>query len=42
MASEIKKLTSVASEKSVLESKFDEVEKQLKSAEAQLKEEVTV
>ncbi|KAG2260311.1 hypothetical protein Bca52824_079605 [Brassica carinata] len=40
MASEIKKLTSVASEKSVLESKFDEVEKQLKSAEAQLKEEV--
>ncbi|ESQ36392.1 hypothetical protein EUTSA_v10006865mg [Eutrema salsugineum] len=40
MVSEIKNLSAVAAEKLVLESNFEEVEKQLKKAEAQLKEEV--
>lgn len=42
MVSEIEKLSAVAAEKSLLESKFEEVEKQSKKLEAQLKEEVTI
>lgn len=42
MVSEIKKLSAMAAEKSVLETNLEEVEKQLKTAEAKLKEEVTI
>lgn len=39
---EIKKLSAVAAEKSVLESNFEEVEKQLKIVVVQLKQEVKI
>lgn len=42
MVSEIKKLSALAAEKSVLETNFGEGEKRLKNSEAKLKEEVTI
>lgn len=42
MVSEIKKLSALAAEKSVLETNFGEVEKQLKICEAKLKEKVKI